>query len=80
MPLTYERLLGAYRTMRLIRGFEEKLIELVNLGKMSGFLHVYSVKRRLPRGCARSSANTITSPPPIAGTDMPSPKVWMRAA
>jgi acetoin:2,6-dichlorophenolindophenol oxidoreductase subunit alpha len=41
MDLTYEMLVGAYRTMRMIRSFEEKLVELVTLGKMSGFLHVY---------------------------------------
>jgi pyruvate dehydrogenase E1 component alpha subunit len=54
MQLTYERLLGAYRTMRLIRGFEEKLIELVNLGKMSGFLHVYLGEEAVATGvCAQ---------------------------
>src|SRR5215475_15554442 len=54
MQLTYERLLGAYRTMRMIRGFEEKLIELVNLGKMSGFLHVYLGEEAVATGvCAQ---------------------------
>jgi pyruvate dehydrogenase E1 component alpha subunit len=54
MQLTYERLLGAYRTMRLIRGFEEKLIELVTLGKMSGFLHVYLGEEAVATGvCAQ---------------------------
>ena len=53
MPLTYERLLGAYRTMRMIRGFEEKLIELVTLGQMSGFLHVYLGEEAVATGvCA----------------------------
>jgi pyruvate dehydrogenase E1 component alpha subunit len=53
MPLTYERLLGAYRTMRLIRSFEEKLIELVTLGKMGGFLHVYLGEEAVATGvCA----------------------------
>jgi pyruvate dehydrogenase E1 component alpha subunit len=52
--LTYERLLGAYRTMRLIRSFEEKLIELVTLGKMSGFLHVYLGEEAVATGvCAQ---------------------------
>ena len=52
--LTYERLLGAYRTMRMIRGFEEKLIELVTLGQMSGFLHVYLGEEAVATGvCAQ---------------------------
>jgi pyruvate dehydrogenase E1 component alpha subunit len=41
MDLTREMLLDAYRTMRMIRGFEEKLLELVSLGKMAGFMHLY---------------------------------------
>ena len=54
MQLTYERLLGAYRTMRMIRSFEDKLIELVNLGKMSGFLHVYLGEEAVATGvCAQ---------------------------
>jgi pyruvate dehydrogenase E1 component alpha subunit len=54
MELTYERLLGAYRTMRMIRSFEEKLIELVNLGTMSGFLHVYLGEEAVATGvCAQ---------------------------
>ena len=50
MELTYEMLIGAYRTMRMIRSFEEKLIELVNLGKMSGFLHVYMGEEAVATG------------------------------
>jgi TPP-dependent pyruvate/acetoin dehydrogenase alpha subunit len=40
MEPTTEILQVAYRTMRTIRSFEEKLIELVNQGKLGGFLHV----------------------------------------
>jgi len=39
MQPTPEILQVAYRTMRTIRSFEEKLIELVNQGKLGGFLH-----------------------------------------
>ena len=38
MQLTRDRLLDAYRKMRMIRCFEEKLQELVLAGKMAGFL------------------------------------------
>ena len=39
MQPTTEMLQVAYRTMRTIRSFEEKLVELVNQGKLGGFLH-----------------------------------------
>ena len=42
MDLTRERLLEAYRKMRMIRRFEEKLGELVTAGKMGGFMHLYT--------------------------------------
>ena len=42
MKLSRERLLEAYRRMRMIRAFEEKLNELVKLGKLGGFLHLYA--------------------------------------
>ncbi len=41
MNLTKEQLLVTYRKMRMIRSFEEKLNELVNGGKLGGFLHLY---------------------------------------
>ena len=41
MNLTRDELLAAYRKMRTIRAFEEKLGELVTLGKLGGFLHLY---------------------------------------
>jgi pyruvate dehydrogenase E1 component alpha subunit len=42
MDLRREDLLRAYRQMRTIRVFEEKLAELVTAGKMAGFLHLYA--------------------------------------
>jgi pyruvate dehydrogenase E1 component alpha subunit len=42
MDLSREQLLDAYRRMRLIRRFEEKLQELVFAGKLAGFLHLYA--------------------------------------
>jgi len=41
MDFTRERILDAYRRMRKIRSFEEKLTELVAGGKLGGFLHLY---------------------------------------
>lgn len=42
MELSREQLLEAYRRMRRIRVFEEKLAELVAAGKLAGFLHLYA--------------------------------------
>ncbi|MDX1650397.1 MAG: thiamine pyrophosphate-dependent enzyme, partial [Myxococcota bacterium] len=42
MDLPRDRLLDAYRRMRTIRGFEEKLTELVTTGKLGGFMHLYA--------------------------------------
>jgi pyruvate dehydrogenase E1 component alpha subunit len=50
MDLTREMLLDAYRTMRMIRGFEEKLLELVSLGKMAGFMHLYAGEEAVATG------------------------------
>jgi len=41
MELDRELLIGAYRKMRTIRAFEEKLGELVTTGKLGGFMHLY---------------------------------------
>jgi pyruvate dehydrogenase E1 component alpha subunit len=40
VPLSTETLLDHYRRMRRIRVFEEKLAELVNAGRLAGFLHL----------------------------------------
>src|SRR5512139_3418307 len=40
MNLTRDQLVDAYRRMRRIRIFEEKLAELVNAGRLAGFLHL----------------------------------------
>jgi pyruvate dehydrogenase E1 component alpha subunit len=42
MDLNREKLLEAYRLMRMIRAFEEKLNDLVTSGKLGGFLHLYA--------------------------------------
>jgi pyruvate dehydrogenase E1 component alpha subunit len=42
MELTPDRLLGAYRTMRTIRAFEQTLNELSQAGRVPGFLHLYA--------------------------------------
>jgi len=57
MQLTRDRLLDAYRKMRMIRCFEEKLQELVLAGKMAGFLHLYAGEEAVAAGvCAHLDA------------------------
>jgi TPP-dependent pyruvate/acetoin dehydrogenase alpha subunit len=53
MDLSHEKLLDSYRKMRTIRSFEEKLNELVTLGKLGGFLHLYAGEEAVATGvCA----------------------------
>jgi pyruvate dehydrogenase E1 component alpha subunit len=40
VALSTETLMELYRRMRRIRAFEEKLVELVNAGRLAGFLHL----------------------------------------
>ena len=63
MELSRERLLDAYRKMRLIRRFEEKLHELVLSGKLAGFLHLYAGQEAVAVGvCAHlSDADAVAS-------------------
>jgi len=50
--LKKEDLLKAYRTMREIRDFEERLHKEFATGKIPGFVHLYAARKRWRRGCA----------------------------
>jgi pyruvate dehydrogenase E1 component alpha subunit len=53
MRLSTETLMEHYRRMRRIRAFEEKLAELVNSGRLAGFLHLYAGEEAVAVGvCA----------------------------
>jgi pyruvate dehydrogenase E1 component alpha subunit len=53
MALSTETLMEHYRRMRRIRAFEEKLAELVNAGRLAGFLHLYAGQEAVAVGvCA----------------------------
>jgi pyruvate dehydrogenase E1 component alpha subunit len=58
MRLTREELLRAYRRMRMIRGFEEKLAELVAAGKMGGFMHLYAGEEAVAVGVCENLHET----------------------
>ena len=54
MDLAREDLARAYRSMRTIRAFEEKLTELVGAGKIGGFMHLYAGEEAVAVGvCAQ---------------------------
>jgi pyruvate dehydrogenase E1 component alpha subunit len=62
MNLTREQLLEAYRQMRLIRNFEEKLVDLVRAGKLAGFLHLYAGEEAVAVGvCSHLSELDIVN-------------------
>jgi acetoin:2,6-dichlorophenolindophenol oxidoreductase subunit alpha len=63
VELGREALLEAYRRMRTIRSFEEKLDELVKSGKLGGFLHLYAGEEAVAVGvCAHlNDADVVCS-------------------
>jgi pyruvate dehydrogenase E1 component alpha subunit len=62
MDLSRDRLLDAYRRMRMIRSFEEKLGELVTAGKMGGFMHLYAGEEAVAVGvCAHLGETDIVT-------------------
>ena len=50
MPLTREELVEAFRTMRLIRAFEEAIRRLHGAGELPGFMHVSVGQEAVPVG------------------------------
>jgi pyruvate dehydrogenase E1 component alpha subunit len=58
MDLNRERLLDAYRRMRMIRAFEEKLNDLVSSGKLGGFLHLYAGEEAVAVGVCSHLSDT----------------------
>ena len=62
MNLGREELVHVYRQMRTIRGFEEKLVELVGAGRLAGFLHLYAGEEAVAVGvCSHLGDRDIVS-------------------
>ncbi len=60
MDLGKDALVEAYRRMRTIRAFEDKLQELVAAGKIGGFLHLYAGEEAVAVGvCAHLDDNDL---------------------
>ncbi len=74
MELNTQQLLKAYRKMREIREFEERLHTENTSGDIPGFIHLYTGEELSPSVSARTYSRRITSAPPTAGTATASPK------
>ncbi len=63
MQLTREELLKSYRTMRVIRDFEERVSEEFSGGAMPGFVHLYAGEEASAVGICQNltDADTISS-------------------
>ena len=58
MDLSSDDLAGVYRRMRTIRGFEDKLQELVASGRLAGFLHLYAGEEAVAVGVCSHLSDT----------------------
>jgi pyruvate dehydrogenase E1 component alpha subunit len=58
MPLSHPELVDIYRHMRMIRAFELKLDELINTGRLTGFLHLYAGQEAVAVGVCRRLRTT----------------------
>ena len=73
--LTKEQLLEAYRVMRTIREFEERLHREFATGEIPGFVHLYAGEEAIAAGVMRPpAAPTTTSPARTAATATRSPR------
>ena len=69
------QLLDAYRTMRTIREFEERVHDEFATGDIPGFVHLYAGEEASATGvCAHLDPIATPSPPPTAGTATASPR------
>ncbi len=75
-----ETLMRAYRTMLLIRRFEEKAGQLYGMGLIGGFCHLYIGQEAVVVGVQMALATATRSSPPTATTATCSPPAWSRAA
>jgi TPP-dependent pyruvate/acetoin dehydrogenase alpha subunit len=72
--LSRDTLLDAYRLMRTIREFEERLHVEFATGEIPGFVHLYAGEEASAAGACCTSASRTTSPPPTAATATASPR------
>ena len=71
--LTREHLLDAYRAMRTIREFEERVHAEFATGEIPGFVHLYAGEEASAVGVCSTSMTATPSPAPTAVTATASP-------
>jgi TPP-dependent pyruvate/acetoin dehydrogenase alpha subunit len=78
MQLSREALLNAYRAMKTIREFEERLHVEIQTGEIAGFTTSIAGRKPWRWGCASISARGTASFPPIAAmaTAWPRAVMW----
>ena len=72
--LPAEQLLDAYRIMRTIRDFEERVHDEFAGGDIPGFVHLYAGEEASAAGVCATSTTATRSPRPTAGTATASPR------
>ncbi len=76
MQLSREQMLQAYRRMKIIREFEERLHIDIATGAIAGFTHLYCGQEAVAVGSASISIPRTRSSRPTAATAT----AWPRAA
>ena len=72
--LNPDALLAAYRTMRTIREFEERVHEEFATGEIPGFVHLYAGEEASATGVCIHLDDRDASPAPTAATATASPR------
>ena len=76
--LSKDGLLDAYRTMCMIREFEERLHTEFATGEIPGFVHLYAGEEAIAAGFFLIWMRMTISPAPTGATDTPSRRAASR--
>ncbi len=79
-PLTTGQLERAYRQMKTIREFEERLHVEIMTGEIAGFTHLYAGQEAVAVGVCEHLATATTSSPRTAATATASPRAATSSA
>ena len=69
LQLDHGTLLAAYRTMKTIREFEERLHIQFAAGEIPGFVHLYAGEEAIATACACTFRTATASQARTGGTD-----------
>ena len=80
MQLNKDDALRAYRTMKTIRVFEDRVHVEFETGEVPGFVHLYAGEEAIAAGVCLHLDDGDRTPAPIAATDTASPRAATCAA